>query len=164
MYHACQLFDQLEIQSHVSLRKDQDLNVNDRYPVLIDSFEGLGPYGAILSAFQKDPNSAWFVIACDQPILDTSILKELLEKRDPSKVATCFHNPETGFPEPLITIWEPKAYARLLSFLSLGYSCPRKVLINSSIHEIKKEQNNFMKNANTPEERDELIQIIQAKS
>ena len=76
----------------------------------------------------------------------------LLEKRNKSKVATCFYNPETKWPEPLITIWEPRAYKRMLEFMSLGYNCPRKVLINSDIEMIRLEDATFMDNANTPED------------
>ena len=66
-------------------------------------------------------------------------------------MATCFHNPDTKFPEPLITIWEPRAYPVLLEFLSQGYSCPRKVLINTDIEEIHVEEVAFMENVNDPQ-------------
>ena len=55
------------------------------------------------------------------------------------------------FPEPLITIWEPKAYPILLNYLSQGYSCPRKVLINSDV-EIVEVDEYFIQNINTPSE------------
>ncbi len=122
------------------------------YPVLEDSFVGLGPFGGILSAFKKDPNAAWLVVACDQPLLDEAHLEKLIAERDQTKLATCFHNPETKFPEPLITIWEPRAYPILLQFLGQGYTCPRKVLINAQVKEIRLEENDFMMNVNTPEE------------
>ena len=124
-------------------------------PVLADSFEGLGPFGAILTAFRSDPNAAWLVVACDLPMVDDSTLTALLENRDPSKYATAFHNPETDFPDPLITLWEPKSYRRLLEFLSEGYSCPRKVLINSDIQEIPA-KNIWLKNVNSPDDLKEL--------
>ncbi|MEL6925860.1 MAG: NTP transferase domain-containing protein, partial [Bacteroidota bacterium] len=101
------------------------------YPGLPDSFLGLGPFGGILSAFRQNPNSAWLTVACDLPLLDAAALQYLIDHRDTSKVATAFHNPATGFPDPLLTIWEPRAYPILLQFLAQGYSCPRKVLINS---------------------------------
>lgn len=46
-------------------------------------------------------------------------------------MATAFESPFDQMPEPLIALWEPKSYAVLLSFLAQGYSCPRKVLLNS---------------------------------
>jgi len=135
-------------QVFISCRKNQDELIESRYKKVYDTFEGLGPYGAILSAFREQPNHAWFTIACDLPHLDQKTIKELVASRNPSKLATCFHNPETKFPEPLITIWEPRSYPVLLEFLSQGYSCPRKVLINTDIEEIKMNDPIHMLNAN----------------
>ena len=55
------------------------------------------------------------------------------------------------FVEPLITIYEPKAYPILLQYLAQGYSCPRKMLINSDV-EIVEVDDDFIRNINTPEE------------
>ena len=129
---------------------------------IVDTFTGLGPFGGILSAFRYDPNCAYLSIPCDVPFIDESLIRNLIEHRDTSKVATCFHNKETDFPEPLITIWEPKAYSRLLYFLSLGYSCPRKVLINSDIKEIDPPHELSLFNANTPEESEFAVKKLAA--
>ena len=120
----------------------------------------MGPYGAILSAFREHPNHAWLTVACDLPLLSQATIETLVAKRDPSRVATCFHNPDTKFPEPLITIWEPRAYPILLEFLSQGYSCPRKVLINTDVKEIVVEQVEFMENVNDPSAYEEMLQKI----
>ncbi|MDA0196164.1 MAG: NTP transferase domain-containing protein [Bacteroidetes bacterium] len=142
--------------AYISIREDQ-LDELDDHPVLTDKFIGLGPYGAILSAFQSDPNSAWLVVACDQPNIDAEILSHLVSNRDATKMATCYHNPETNFPEPLITLWEPQAYPILLHFLSLGFSCPRKVIINSDCKIIQAPDVRILKNVNTPEELEKVV-------
>ena len=129
-------------------------NFDSDYETIQDKFVGLGPYGGLLSAFQKFPNNAIFTLPIDVPFVDEALLQQLFENRNPSRFATCFHNPETNFPEPLITIWEPRAYPILLNFLSKGYSCPRKVLINSEVEELILEQPEKLFNANTPEQRD----------
>ena len=135
---------------------DEDLH----YPIIKDSFLDLGPFGGIVSAFRFEPNAAWLTIACDLPLLDQSTLEQLVKARDMSKLATCFYNPDTQFPEPLITIWEPRAYPVLLYFLSLGYSCPRKVLINSNIKMIDLDDVTKIRNSNTPQDRQEVMQLI----
>lgn len=150
--HAAGLMDGLAEQIFFSLKKGQSKPLAADYERITDVFTELGPYGAILSAFRQHPGAAWCVVACDQPLLQRAHLETLFDERDVSKMATCFHNPETGFPEPLITIWEPKSYKRLLDFLHLGYSCPRKVLINSEVKEVMVKDADFLKNANTPEE------------
>lgn len=134
--------------------------IDSVFPQIADSFLELGPFGGILSAFRKDPNSAWLAVACDVPFVDENTLKLLISERDPSKLATCFHNPATDFPEPLITLWEPRAYPVLLHFLTLGYSCPRKVLINSEVKEIEVPNEQVLLNVNTPEEKEQAEQLI----
>jgi len=118
---------------------------------IADTFLHLGPFGGICSAFQKDPNAAWFVLATDVPFVDEALIELLLQRRNPSKTATAIKGKGKDFPEPLITIYEPKAYAKLLSYLAQGYSCPRKVLINSEV-EIVAVDDALIRNINTPQE------------
>lgn len=142
--------DEGQLGVYYSVRQHQDISGNS----IIDKFKGLGPFGGICSAFQENPNTAWFVVATDVPFISEEIISLLLEKRNPSKIATTFKGKEKEFPEPLITIWEPKAYPILLNYLSLGYSCPRKVLINSEV-EIVEIDDDFIRNINTPLEFEE---------
>jgi len=126
--------------------------VETAFPLLEDTFLGLGPYGAILSAFREHPDAAWLVVACDLPLLDGDTLAQLVQARNPSQVATAFQSPDNEFPEPLIAVWEPRSYPVLLQFLAQGYSCPRKVLINSAIERIEAARPEALANVNTPED------------
>lgn len=126
-------------------------NKSNKSNEIHDTFLNLGPFGGICSAFQKDPNSAWLVLATDVPFVDNKLIELLLSKRNPSKVATAIKGKGKQFPEPLITIYEPKAYTKLLQYLAQGYSCPRKMLINSEV-EIVEVDDNLIRNINTPEE------------
>ncbi|MFK7771746.1 MAG: NTP transferase domain-containing protein [Saprospiraceae bacterium] len=136
-------------ETYISVRGDQ--GIESEYELLEDTFVGLGPFGAIASAMRKNPNTAWLVVACDLPLLDEKTLQFLVENRNASKVATAIYNPETNFPEPLITIWEPKSYQVMLGFLTQGYSCPRKVLINSEIELLKLDDTKVLLNVNDAE-------------
>ena len=75
-------------------------------------------------------------------------------------MATAIKGKTKQFVEPLITIYEPKAYPILLSYLAQGYSCPRKVLINSDV-EIIEVDDDFVRNVNTPDEFQEAMKEIQ---
>lgn len=153
------LLNQFCDKTFLSVRSEQ--KIESAYELLEDKFVGLGPFGAILSAFQKDPNAAWLVVACDLPLLNKASLQFLKEKRNASHLATAFHNPETNFPEPLITIWEPKSYQVLLQFLAQGYSCPRKVLINSEIELLQLENSDVLMNVNDKEGFNRIMNIEQ---
>jgi molybdopterin-guanine dinucleotide biosynthesis protein A len=149
-------------QTFLSCRPGQQGEMPAGLELLLDSFLELGPFGAILSAFRQHPEAAWLVVACDLPLLDGNALKELIGQRSPSHVATAFHNPETNFPEPLITLWEPRAYPVLLQFLAQGFSCPRKVLINTDVAVIHPNRPEVLHNVNTPEEKEAVIASLKS--
>lgn len=140
----------------ISCRSGQELELATARPVLPDAFSELGPFGALLSAFRAQPDKAWLVVACDLPLLDAATLEFLVQHRRPGSVATAFESPGDTMPEPLITIWEPKAYAILLSFLAQGYSCPRKVLLHSDTKILKAPHPAALTNVNTPEDIQQL--------
>jgi molybdenum cofactor guanylyltransferase len=147
----------------ISCREEQQQEINSNYKTLPDTFIGLGPYGAILSAFREQPNAAWLVIAADLPLIDGDTINYLTQRRDTSSIATTFESPYDNFPEPLISIWEPKSYPVLLSFLAQGYSCPRKVLINSDTKILQAPNAEALMNVNTPEELARAKEILDKK-
>jgi molybdenum cofactor guanylyltransferase len=148
-------------KTFISARPEQQIITS--HSLLFDTFLNLGPYGAILSAFQQYPNVAWLVVACDLPLLDELTLQQLLQNRNHSKIATAFQSATEPFPEPLITIWEPKAYPILLQFLAQGYSCPRKVLINSDIELLHAKNAAALRNVNEPEEMEEVMKLVESR-
>lgn len=162
-YYMADLLKTVCAEVFISCRDNQLAELNDEYRGLPDTFTGLGPYGAILSAFRKKPDNAWLVVACDLPLIDGETLQYLIDNRDSSSIATAFQNESQGFPEPLITIWEPKSYPVLLSFLAQGYSCPRKVLINSNVTIINPPDQEALTNVNTPEELDKIKRLLHQK-
>ena len=135
-------------------------NASESKQEIFDTFLNLGPFGAICSAFQKDPNAAWFVLATDVPFVNDEIIQLVLKHRNPSKVATAIKGKSKEFVEPLIAIYEPKAYSILLQYLAQGYSCPRKVLINSDV-EIVEVDDDFIRNINTPQAFEDAKKEIQ---
>ena len=152
-FYMAELLTPFCSEVYISRRQQQENNAGSNYKILTDTVTGIGPYGAILSAFGFEPDAAWLVVACDLPLLDTNTLSFLLENRNEDCMATTFQSPHDGLPEPLITIWEPKSHPILLSFLSAGYSCPRKVLIKSNdIHMITPPYKDALLNVNTPED------------
>jgi molybdopterin-guanine dinucleotide biosynthesis protein A len=150
--HAAALLGAVCQDVHISGRPEQLVDLPAHLAPLPDKFLGLGPVGGLLTAFQMDPNAAWLVLACDLPFLTADTLDFLVRYRQPGRAATAFQSPENEFPEPLITIWEPRSYGTLLRFLSLGYSCPRKALINSDIELLQAPRPAELRNINTPEE------------
>ena len=162
-YFLADMLQEFCEEVYLSCRPEQQAQIDPNYHTLPDTFMELGPFGAILSAFRQQPDAAWLVVACDLPLLDKATLRFLIENRSVSEAATTFESPEDNFPEPLITIWEPKSYPLLLSFLAQGYSCPRKVLINSDTKILKPIDPEVLRNVNTPEELEKVKQILKQR-
>lgn len=132
-------------------------------PVLEDAYSELGPFGAILSAFQYDSTSAWLVIACDFPLLDDAAIHKLILERKATSIATSYLDPHTLMPEPWISILEPSIYPLLQDYLQRGRSSLRGLLVDYNSHVIRPEDPDILLNANTPDEAESLREKLDSK-
>jgi molybdenum cofactor guanylyltransferase len=163
--HLYELLEKMTEKTYLSCREEQTNSTEVKGIATIkDRFVDFGPTGGILSAFNKHPNAAWLVLACDMPFINAQVINDLLKKRNPYRVATCFYNEERKWPEPLCAIYEPKAALKLGQYLALGKPCPRKVLMNSHIESLKPISQSFLGNVNTPGEFQEAYTQIQKES
>lgn len=160
-YFAADLLTSFCDEVFISCRENQLENFDNNYNVLTDTFLNMGPFGGILSALRSQRDKAWLVIACDLPLLNEDTIRFLMANRDAQKIATTYQSPHDSLPEPLITIWEPKSYPVLLSFLGREITCPRKVLINSDTHILKSGNPDALLNVNTPEDAAIAREILQ---
>ena len=146
---------------YISCREDQsELDFLQGHNLLFDSFPSVGPSTGILSAQFFDQSSAWIVIACDLPYLEKDTIAQLIQSRNPFKLATCFLNPKKNWPEPLCAIYEPKSYLKLMQYFAQNRPCPRKVLFNSNIQSLTLTNQNALENVNTPIESELAIKHI----
>ena len=147
--------------SKASSEEDSDIN---NFQVIKDRFINMGPFGAIISAFMHDPTVAWLVLACDLPYMSKEVISELVEARSITHYSTAYKTKDNPFPEPLIAIYEPVIYKRMLEFLTLGYACPRKVLINSEVKHVILEDDKIAFNANTQLDKESVINNLNTEA
>lgn len=121
---------------------------------LIDEFLLESPLNGILSAFHHYPDQAWLTLPVDMPFVDHSTLALLVSERNERKVATCFLDSEGSRPEPLLTIWEPRAYQLLIGFYERGGISPREFLMTSDVCLLEVPNKKVLQNINTQEEFD----------
>lgn len=157
---AADICAKLGLETFISKSHNFIEDTIDGYPVVKDRLVDMGPFGAILSAMMSDPDAAWLVLACDLPYITRAHISTLIENRNFSQQSTAYKLMDQSFPEPLIAIYEPNIYQRMLRFLSLGYACPRKVLINSDVKHLVLEQVKIAFNANTQDERNSVIDTL----
>lgn len=150
--HISELLQPYCTDVYLSCNADQEAAFGNTDLIIRDKLIGMGPMGGLISAFMENPDTAWLTVACDLPFLSPKTIDFLISNRNPSKLATTFLDAEGKFPEPLVTIWEPRAYPVLFRYLSQGYSCPRKVLINSDVAILQAPDSEEFRNVNNPEE------------
>lgn len=161
-YHMADLLKNFCDAVYISCRRGQQLNYHEDYGVIEDQDEDAGPLGAILTAFHLK-TTAWLVVACDLPLLDHSTLKFLVDNREQSEDATSFKSPYDELPEPLIAIWEPGMLPKLEMGLIDGKKCPRKILMNTSVMLLNAPDDNALFNANTPEDRQNVVDVLSSR-
>lgn len=137
----------------ISVRADQVSEpLRAAYPQIVDGDAGRGPIAGILAAQAQYPTCAWLVVACDLPYLDDAALEDLLRRRDPGRLATCFASSHDGLPEPLCAIYEPASRQPLLAHVTAGRDCPRKFLMGHDVRVLEPRHVRALDNANTPED------------
>ena len=141
----------------LSCRHEQVFESN--IPRIEDQYENLGPLAGVLSAFKTDKTCAWWVIACDLPYVDTASISFLLANRDAMREATFYIDPETLFPEPLLTIFEPMIYPDLLRAQQAGHSSINRVLLNCKGKRVKPQDPRILRSINTKEEAEGFKRI-----
>lgn len=111
--------------------------------------EPCGPLGGIISAFYHNPQTAFFVLACDMPNFDECAVDFLIRHRDPDRMATVFVN-QDGETEPLCGIYEQAIFPLLLQYWSQKVFCPRKILGKLDVKHVVAEDFSWLKNVNHP--------------
>jgi molybdopterin-guanine dinucleotide biosynthesis protein A len=135
----------------LSIRKDQEGELDDTIPRIVDEDKYRGPFNGLLSAHHAYPEAAFFVIACDLPMVNSTVLKYLYDHRNTGSVATAFATWESGLPEPLAAIWEPAGLRSAEIYLETAKSsCPRKFLIHSQTTLVTPKDDLWVANANAP--------------
>jgi molybdopterin-guanine dinucleotide biosynthesis protein A len=94
--------------------------------------------------------SAWLVVGCDYPLLETLDLQSLLQARGTEADAVVFFDEHKNEIEPMIALWEPSAQAQFLSAFARGEFSPRRILRSFKLKMIQPRDHSILSNRNTP--------------
>ncbi len=122
IYYLADKMESICEQVFISCNESQKDKIDPYYKVIVDSatFQNSGPINAILTAFELYPNKAFFVMACDYPLLTSADLVMLKDAFIKHKKTVSFYNNNTNFREPLIAIYHPSDLSQLLAFYKNG--------------------------------------------
>ncbi len=94
--------------------------------------------------------SAWLVVGCDYPLLETVDLQSLLDAREPNADAVVFMGEHKNEIEPMIALWEPSAQTQFLAAFARGEFSPRRILRSCKLTMIQPSDQSILSNRNTP--------------
>ncbi len=156
---AADKLQQLSLPVLYSINQQQFSLYKSYFPVaelIIDDEELIvkGPLSGLLSIHKKYPSNNLLVLACDMPLMQTSLLKTLLDMAlsNPNFDAWLYKNNEE--PEPLCAIYSANALAKTLSLLQQGQlkKFSMKYMleqINAFYFPLTVEQQQYFRNINT---------------
>ena len=149
------LLEPFVINTWISCRKEQASLYAETSNLLYDDETSgtAGPAAGMLAAHRRFQETAWLVVACDLPLVTADSIKALVTGRAHMLPATAILNPEKGWPEPLLAIWEPSGLRILEKNAGENHYCPRKTLGQCNPRLIKLSDPGELFNANTPAER-----------
>lgn len=153
------IMEQLEIPTYISCRKG---DAEKWYPfkTIEDAYTGIGPLAGILSASDLFPDKAFFVLACDYPLLRTRDLEWLLESRSQAHQVTAICLPENKWGEPLLAIWEPSSHGALRQAYQSGNYRLMDLLSNLDVQLVSPDAPTYYQQANDQKEKKRLDEFL----
>lgn len=150
---AVELLAPLVTQCYLSVRAEQSTDPQRAaHPLIVDLIDDLGPLGGIHAALHAQPDTAWLVLACDLPYLDSATLQQLIAARAPQRQATGFRSQFDGKPEPLCAIWEPGSRTAVDAWIAADRKCPRDFLATHDVELLTLRNQRALDNINTAQE------------
>ncbi|MES2779671.1 MAG: NTP transferase domain-containing protein [Bacteroidota bacterium] len=114
----------------ISCNSHQKTKIQQHYQSILDNatFLNAGPMTGVLSAFQQLSNTSLLVMGCDYPHFTEADMTALIDAREDGTDVVCYHNPETGFDEPLLAIYEKQCAPLLFDFYQKGNTSLQRFL------------------------------------
>lgn len=128
--HVAELMSTFCNQVFISCNQEQKTRIDQYYHTIIDSatFENSGPLSGVLTAFETVKETAFMVIGCDYPYFTINDMLALTDAREPGVDVVCYQNPDSGFEEPLLAIYEQQCAPLLLRYYQEGNTSLRHFL------------------------------------
>lgn len=123
---------------YVSCNKQQESKISQQYQSIFDSatFANAGPMTGVLTAFNQLSESSLLVMGCDYPYFNQSDMKALINAREEEYDVVCYQNPESGFDEPLLAIYEKQCASLLFDFYRKGNTSLQQFLKTVNVKRI----------------------------
>jgi molybdopterin-guanine dinucleotide biosynthesis protein A len=114
-------------------------------------FEGHGPMGGLLTAFQIFPGHSFLVVGCDYPFVTAEDLQALISARRKDCDVVCYSREEEERDEPLLAVYESSSLTRIMHAYCEGEYSLRKLLQEVRTMRLKASNPQRLQSIDTPE-------------
>ena len=154
--HTADLISEFCDKTFLSYRKSQKGIPTPDYPIICDTYDNIGPMSGLLSAMELHPTVAWLLMACDMPYIDKETISHLIDQRNGDLDSTSYwQQSEDGsytYPEPLISIYEPKLFDDMITATHNGSYSLSRLLRQASVKKLNIKEPYKLQSVNTPED------------
>jgi molybdopterin-guanine dinucleotide biosynthesis protein A len=164
-YYLYSMLSELCDKVFLSCNEKQAAGIPENYNVLIDNeqYANAGPITGLLSAASKYPEVAFLVLACDYPFVRKDDLQILIRKRDNEHLAVSYFNPETGYREPLIGLYEKDCFAEMRLKFEAGKQSLHYFLIEIGAKAVLSRSQEMITSIDTPEAYEKAVASLKSK-
>ena len=152
-YYLYKMLSALCDKVFLSCNAQQATSIPSAYGIISDNekYADAGPMTGILSAANSYPEVSFLVLGCDYPFVRKEDLSLLIKERDDKHLALSYFNPESGYREPLIGIYEKECFTEMRLKFESGKQSLHHFLIEVSAKAIPPRTQEMIISVDTPE-------------
>lgn len=160
VWHLYRMISGLIPETYVSCREDQ-AELYEGLPLIKDlpEYAGHGPVSGLLSAVQQLPGD-WLLVGCDYPLLGEPHLQALLDADQPDIAAVAWKSPESGRPEPLLTLYKAGCFPGLTTAFNSGNDSLSHYLQSIPTVMLDPGNGHFLRSADTPDDYENILDSL----
>ena len=147
-----ELLSTQDISPYISCNKHQASDLDQQDQLIIDQYDSIGPLNGLASAFAFDPTCSWLVVACDLIHLTKSAIEQLIQNNSEAFDVVTYQKKDSSLWETTLTIYNPGVGKYIQDVIdSKNYSL-QHLLKQCNVKTIQVENDDFLINANRPED------------
>ena len=157
------MLSDLHIPTYISCNATQVPLISKNFPIIIDSYDCVGPIGGIVSAMEFDKEVDWLVVACDLLLINSTTFKQLIDEIETNVDIISFQKKDTSFAETTISIYKSTSYEYLKEAIQKRNYGLQAILRNLRTKYLYPSNDEVLLNVNTREDYNTALDLLKNK-
>ncbi|MEM6831440.1 MAG: molybdenum cofactor guanylyltransferase [Bacteroidota bacterium] len=145
-----ELLTEMGLKTFISCNAGQVAKIPPGFPLIVDQFDQIGPIGGIASAFLRDMDVNWLVVACDLVHIDKQAISRLLEAISHEYDVVTYKKKHAAYFETVLTCYLSNVSGSMFEQMERDEYSLQTLLKNVNVKTISTEDESLFKNVNTP--------------